>query len=289
MGFKYFMKKILFPLFASLLLWFNVGCNDQVSEEKELLPTARIEPYRFSDTLINLDAKMLLQNFYRPVRFNGEIALWEPRAEDLVGYKVSDDSMMHTCLDTIIAVPSKNLLLLALFRTDSYYKGEVQSCHVCAPDLGIATLEKIGGGYKVLNFKRDFTANGSTGERGDINLEKFGEDYFLLKFSSGWVGTGAVLEFASYFDINTYEKKIDFWPYNSNDGMCDSMQLPCDRIEKKLIHKPNGAYDNFQIIVRHSYIDNLKHETKITEETEYYKYDEDEMQYHQVGRKNAVK
>ena len=146
-------------------------------------------------------------------------ALWRPKTfEDRLRTEASDDGMFHTELDTILYFSTFGIKqAVAIFATYAYQKGQLNACPGCNARLSAATFnETVSGQWQIERFWKHFTALGSNGENGLVNIEQFGENQWCLRLEMGWTGTYAYSEQVSFWDLENMERVFSYISHEDN-------------------------------------------------------------------------
>ena len=135
-----------------------------------------------------LDREYVMKRLFDNAKFNSEKEiLWQPNYSENFNNRVSDDNLCHTKMDTIMYYHADGYdQAVMIFTTAKYENGEKESCHVCAPTIGIATFKRsVNTNWEIEKFQKNFTTSGSTwGESDKFSLTKTGNEVYCLTSSS---------------------------------------------------------------------------------------------------------
>ena len=195
----------------------------------------------------NIDSLNSLSILFDNSTVKGNQILWPMGYQDIYDFTndLSNDSLCHTKVDTIIKLDNKYFVI---FRTDQYEKDIKADCHVCCPDIGIATFEKNQTGFRLLNFKKHVFQIGGFGEYGTIYIDTLCSQ--VLKVSSGWTGTGAIINYDNYYDINDYSFIYGLTTFNSNGGDYNNNEANYEETRKNIFNKTDSSFTIETIIIK---------------------------------------
>jgi hypothetical protein len=272
------MKKLLFILLT--VIYLTTSCHNEHAKKDSILKNTSygnsIRDTVFTVKSIN-DTTGILKLCFSPIKIlNKKIAVWKPTTDDFFNMPISDDSLCHTKIDTIIKLlPDKYIIL---FRTDSYHhNGKIIDCHVCSPDYGIATNKKGDSSYQIMNFKKNLIAAGSFGNGYDtLSVEDFGKNHKLLMFSSSYTGTSTNTTTNTFFELEYYTQVFSYCPYRE---VGDSSELDenYSELEQHLIKIPGvEKEDNNDIKLEGTKVlfDRKTKKIKRIKQIEYYRDDD---------------
>ncbi|WP_158995877.1 hypothetical protein [Mucilaginibacter sp. L196] len=243
-------------------------------QKRKPINTSSVHSIRDTSFVIHSlsDADSILDLCFSPLRIVKKVAIWKPTLDDFFNLPISDDSLVHTKIDTIINLTKEAYLII--FRTDAYYKnGKIMDCHVCSPVYSIASIQQENNHYTITNFKKALIAAGSFGNGYDtLAIEKFGKDYQLLKISSGYTGTSTNTMTNTFFELNNYAQVFQ---YNSYRSVGDSSEYDPEyhEIELNLTHiagRDNKDRDDIKLRGIKTYFDTKSKSIKKQKVTEYY-------------------
>lgn len=192
--------------------------------------------------------------------------IWPLGYQDIYEFtnELSIDGFCHTTVDTIIKLDNKYFVIL---RTDLYEKNVKADCHICCPDIGIASFEKNQNGFKLINFKKHVFQVGGFGEYGTIAIDTLCNP--VIKVSSGWTGTGAMIGYDNYYDINDFSFIYSLQSFSSNGGIYDENEANYEEIRKTIINKSESSFIVETIIVNNGSL-NKRHIEKYAERVSLY-------------------
>lgn len=264
------MNKLFSILFIVVILF--TGCSNNCKPQKE-----KSDLYSSLKSISIKDTADILQKFFSPIRIDHKkTAVWKPEMDDYFNLPISEDSLCRTNIDTILEV--KPYKYLIIFRTEGFRdNGNKQTCHICSPVYGIASVEKDDSVYNITNFSKNLIAAGSFGNGYDtLKVEKFGKDFSLLRFSSSYVGTSTETLTNTYFELEHYKQVFSYFTYRA---VGDSTELDPEytNIEQQLIHIPGKEFNDRDDIKLDGYI--TSYDTKLKKyikkkQVEYYRSDD---------------
>ena len=187
----------------------------------------------------NIDSLSSLSILFDNSTVKDNHILWPIGYEDIYEFsnELSSDSLCHTTVDTILKLDNKYFVIL---RTDQYEKGLKADCHVCCPDIGIAEFEKNQDGFKLINFKKHVFQLGGFGEFGTILIDTLCTP--IIKVSSGWTGTGAIISYDNYYDINDFSFIYGLTTFSSNGGNYNENEANYEENRKTIIDKNDSSF-----------------------------------------------
>lgn len=173
-----------------------------------------------------LDYETVISRLFDNATFNSkQEALWKPNFSERINMPVSEDGFCHTVLDTSLYYTSENEKhAMLVFATYKYENGVRTSCHVCSPQLSIATFSQENKkSWRVEEFKKDFIGLGAWGKKqGQLSIEKLGTDFCCLKIKTAIYGNqGYESGITSFYSLNSFDKLnevFSFVYYESNEG-----------------------------------------------------------------------
>jgi len=258
------------------------GCSSPSTNNKSTAVSLPDSTHSYNrDTVFSVksikDDVGMLNLYFSPIKIiNKKVALWKPTLDDFFNMPISDDGFCHTIIDTIIKLNNKSYIIL--MRTDAYNKSEkIIDAHVSSPTYSIATVNARDKQFYVDNFKKDLISVGSFGNGYDtLSIEKFGKDYPLLKFSSGYTGTGTVTNTNTYFELDNFKQVFEYDSYRSGG---DSTEIDPNYSETKryLTHIPNKGSqyrDDIELKCINKYFNKSKKKIESKQTTEYYREDD---------------
>jgi hypothetical protein len=152
-------------------------------------------------------------------------------------YIVSNDSLCHTTIDTILV---KDTTYYVLFRTDYYEGNERASCHMCTPITGIASFYKTKNGYVLKHFKKRVFQLGGFGGYGSIRIDSLCKP--VLHVSSGYAGSGYVMNYEYYYDLDDFSYLYNFTSYSSNPGIFAEDEPGFKSTKKEIIDRTDKSF-----------------------------------------------
>jgi hypothetical protein len=187
----------------------------------------------------NIDSLTSLSILFDNSTIKDNQILWPLGYQDIYEFtnELSSDSLCHTRVDTIITLDNKYFVI---FRTDQYEENIKADCHVCCPDIGIATFEKNQNEFTLLNFKKHVFQLGGFGEYGTIVLDTLSTP--VIKVSSGWTGTGAEISYDNYYDINDFSFIYGLTTFSSNGGFYSENEANYEETRKKILNKNDSSF-----------------------------------------------
>ena len=161
--------------------------------------------------LSSLKEKELLSTLYGTTSYSPTTGgKWKPDTEARVNIQVSDDGFCYTEIDTIVywnTVYGETSLRQAvvIFATNTYLDGERAECHACAPDLGIAVLQKEEGGWLLQKFHKKLIRMGEYGVGGDIAVVKLSSENAALVLSTSYTNQGFTIAPSFWYDLTSWD------------------------------------------------------------------------------------
>lgn len=270
------MRILYIILFISIF-----GCNTKVQDnlpsssgpveiiEVETIKDENVLSKSIDIEFTSLDRNLLLTKLFPEGVINDTDIVWFPSYDDFETFdeQISDDSLCHTKLDTILEIGNS---FFVFFLTDRYYNGEIESCHPCAPIVGIAEFKKSEKGYTFVKFKRNVFQHGTNGYGSDFEIETLNKNLRLLKVSSGWVGGGGIYEYIDYYSLTSFKEVFSYTKFESNGGLYED-ETDSNYVETSRQFKVKGQ--NFILISKQKKYDNSIKAHKVVTTTEYYDYD----------------
>ncbi|MFZ4799922.1 MAG: hypothetical protein ACOYMA_20700 [Bacteroidia bacterium] len=171
-----------------------------------------------------LDKEQVMKRLFDNAEFNfNDEILWRPNYSEAINNQVSDDNYCHTKMDTIMYYHANDYdNAVVIFTTYKYENGEKQSCHVCAPTLGIATFaRRLDTNWELKQFQKSFMVSGSYGARNKLSLTKIGKETYSLTCSGGYGNGGYFESSITYYSLKEFDKFneiFSFQDYYSNEG-----------------------------------------------------------------------
>ena len=158
------------------------------------------------------EPEILLGTLFESDKYSQEKGIaWQPGIEEQTQFVVSDDGLCYTTIDTIAFFTTgiREALeehALVLFSTNSYFGGELSTCHACAPQMGAALFTRSDNGgeesvWNLINFRKFLGFFGAWGEPGSVGIVKIGPSRFALEISSEYTGQGYSETRVQWFDI----------------------------------------------------------------------------------------
>ena len=198
-------------LLSTILVFFTLLLNAQTDRFFASLDKESVVKRLFDNAEINSD---------------GEI-LWTPNYSESINNQVSDDNYCHTKMDTIMYYHGNGYdNAVVIFTTYKYENGEKQSCHACAPTIGIAIFEKSSGtDWEIKQFQKSFITTGSFGERDKLSLTRIGKDIYCLTISGGYGNQGYFESDVTYYSLqesDRFNKIFSFQNFSSNEGAVEN-------------------------------------------------------------------
>lgn len=175
-----------------------------------------------------LDKEHIMKRLFDNAEFNSnDEILWRPNYSEAINNQVSDDNYCHTKMDTIMYYHTNSVdNAVVVFTTNTYTNGEKESCHVCAPTIGLATFERsIDSNWELKQFQKSFMVSGSFGKRDKLCLTKIGKETFCLSSSGGYGGQGTYESSITYYSLQESDKFneiFSFQDYSSNEGAVEN-------------------------------------------------------------------
>ncbi len=152
-------------------------------------------------------------------------------------YIVSNDSLCHTTIDTILV---KDTTYYVLFRTDYYEGNERAGCHRCTPITGIASFYKTKDMYVLKHFSKRVFQLGGFGGTGSIKLDTLCSP--VIHVSSGWAGSGYVMGYEHYYDLDNFSYLFNFTSYSSNKGIFSDDEPGYKSTKKEIIDRTDKSF-----------------------------------------------
>jgi hypothetical protein len=171
-----------------------------------------------------LDKEHVMKRLFDNAELNSnDEILWRPNYCEAINNQVSDDNYCHTKMDTIMYYHANDYdNAVVIFTTYKYENGEKQSCHVCAPTIGIATFaRRLDTNWELNQFQKSFMISGSYGERNKLFLTKIGNETYCLSCSGGYGNGGEFESYITYYSLREFDKFneiFSFQYYYSNEG-----------------------------------------------------------------------
>lgn len=221
-----------------------------------------LKPKELDLTFTNIDSLSSLSRLFENSMVKGNQILWPMAYQDFDDFnnEVSEDGYCHTLIDTTIQVGKHYYVI---FRTDLYLNNKMADCHICCPDIGIAKFEKADNQFKLVCFKKHVFQLGGFGEYGSLSLDTL--IIPCLKVNSGWVGTGAILEYDYYFDLTDFSAIFTLQTFSSNGGYFEENEANYEEVSREIVDRGETS---FRVVSRILKIDSLQdsHIERFTEE-----------------------
>lgn len=258
------MKTCMLLIFVSFGLFF-LSCEkiSRVITKTDSLDVTKHNPIKTDAETVtflkSLNKTDVLTKFFQPYKIINDTAHWKQDLESME-MKISDDSYIHTVIDTVFNSGTSYIILFATYET--FLNGKIHYCHPCNVDYSIANVVKDGDYYKVKSFKKQLTTKGTMGQGANVTFVKFKDStentLTCLKFEDGWIGGGTMMSAAEYFNTEDFSSLIYIETHNSNEGMCDETAFKCiNKTEREIIPFNSHSSNHPAIIIkcRHTYYD----------------------------------
>ena len=241
-----------------------------------LLPTIGFCQAR-SFFVTDIEVRALLTKIFEAQAIDSNCtALWKPNFAQAQEFNVWQDGLCRTHLDTVLFYGSSALLVFTTLVQDS--------CHVCAPDISLATFSTQSN--RLWHFERmrkHFGKFGSYGKRDAIKLRKAGKSNYLLDIEGGYWSFGEMTRYVSLYELQRYEEVFKcFLSCSYEDALG---KLPSYSWERKLSFAPsNGSSELDDIVLVKGGTapvneDDIHSPIKPLSSKEVYRYNEDLSRY----------
>ena len=221
--------------------------------------------------LSSLHEESLLTTLFHAVEYDATRGgKWKPDTEEQLNIQVSDDGFCYTTVDTIIywkenKGEEETDRAAVVFATYSYFDGVRAECHACAPDLGLATLQKNQSGrWEATKFRKKLVQTGQWGTAGESSLQKLGPATSALVFSSGYMNQGYLYIHSFWYNLGTWNGLPEIFTLVEVDSGPAGCEEECNEewcqfyhdIERKVTLLPNddpqsdyGGYNDLLITI----------------------------------------
>ena len=174
-------------------------------------------------------------------------ALWKPNFSEKINNLVSDDGFCHTILDTVMYYSVyEDHYALIVFSTFKYDNGLRESCHVCAPIIGLATFKRtLDTNWELNKFQKNFMFDGSYGKRNKLDLIKLGDYRYCLTCSGGYGNNGSFESWVQYYSLeedDDFNVVFSYSKYISDEAFYAGEKGSSQESSIKFIHTKNPYY-----------------------------------------------